>query len=163
MNEADSSVDAVLLLGPLYHLVDRDDRLAALSEARRVLRPGGVLAAAAISRYLAALEVGSNRLLDPEMIRLAGEVIETGTYQPFLGFTTAHCHRAAELRGEIHAAGFSDIQVLGIEGPSWATLDAIGLESFDDHAASAVAIAELLEDDPEAVSMSAHFLAIAGA
>jgi ubiquinone/menaquinone biosynthesis C-methylase UbiE len=47
----DESVDAVLLLGPLYHLTSRDDRLRALREAFRVVRPGGVVAAAAISRF----------------------------------------------------------------------------------------------------------------
>jgi ubiquinone/menaquinone biosynthesis C-methylase UbiE len=35
----DRSADAVLLLGPLYHLTERADRLAALREAHRVLRP----------------------------------------------------------------------------------------------------------------------------
>ena len=35
-------------MGPLYHLTDRDDRIATRSEGARVLRPGGVLAAAAI-------------------------------------------------------------------------------------------------------------------
>ena len=49
--EPDESADAVLLLGPLYHLPARDDRMKALAEAHRVLRPGGFLAAAAISRY----------------------------------------------------------------------------------------------------------------
>ena len=39
--QPDSSADAVLLLGPLYHLVEREERLACLREARRVLRPGG--------------------------------------------------------------------------------------------------------------------------
>jgi len=47
----DDSVEAVLLLGPLYHLTSRDDRLQALREAYRIVRPGGVLAAAAISRF----------------------------------------------------------------------------------------------------------------
>jgi SAM-dependent methyltransferase len=37
---ADASVDAVLLLGPLYHLNQRRDRVAALAEARRIARPG---------------------------------------------------------------------------------------------------------------------------
>ncbi|MBA3367972.1 MAG: class I SAM-dependent methyltransferase, partial [Geodermatophilaceae bacterium] len=45
LSAADASVDAVLLLGPLYHLVDAADRAAALGEAFRVLRPGGVLLA----------------------------------------------------------------------------------------------------------------------
>ena len=34
----DASMDAVLLLGPLYHLSERADRLQALAEARRVCR-----------------------------------------------------------------------------------------------------------------------------
>jgi ubiquinone/menaquinone biosynthesis C-methylase UbiE len=37
------SADAVLLLGPLYHLVEKEDRLACLREAHRVLRPGGLV------------------------------------------------------------------------------------------------------------------------
>src|SRR5690606_6644344 len=53
---ADDSVDAALLLGPLYHLTERSDRVRALAEARRVLRPGGVVAAAAISRYASTLD-----------------------------------------------------------------------------------------------------------
>nr|BFF16852.1 hypothetical protein GCM10025730_03730 [Promicromonospora thailandica] len=47
---ADDSFDAVLLLGPLYHLARREDRLRALREAVRVTRPGGTVAAAAITR-----------------------------------------------------------------------------------------------------------------
>ena len=48
---ADTSVDAVLLLGPLYHLRRRAERLRALGEARRVVRPGGPVFAAVISRW----------------------------------------------------------------------------------------------------------------
>ncbi|MFF0771598.1 class I SAM-dependent methyltransferase [Nonomuraea wenchangensis] len=50
---ADASQDAVLLLGPLYHLPERADRVRALTEARRALRPGGVVAAATINRHAA--------------------------------------------------------------------------------------------------------------
>src|SRR5262249_7294160 len=46
--DADASYDAVVLLGPLYHLTERDDRLRALREARRGPRPRGVGAAAAV-------------------------------------------------------------------------------------------------------------------
>ena len=52
---ADASVDAILLLGPLYHLVEREERLKALREARRVLKPGGLLFGAAISRWASLL------------------------------------------------------------------------------------------------------------
>ena len=44
-----AAVDAVLLLGPLYHLVDADERQACLRETWRVLRPGGIVLAAVIS------------------------------------------------------------------------------------------------------------------
>ena len=51
----ETSVDAVLLFGPLYHLTEPSDRLAALTEAWRVLRPNGVILAAGISRYAGTL------------------------------------------------------------------------------------------------------------
>jgi ubiquinone/menaquinone biosynthesis C-methylase UbiE len=45
----DSSVDVVLLFGPLYHLTDGAERRQALREAIRVVSPGGLVAVAAIS------------------------------------------------------------------------------------------------------------------
>ncbi len=49
----DDSFDAVIMLGPLYHLSSREDRLRALREAARVVRSGGVVLAAGLSRYVA--------------------------------------------------------------------------------------------------------------
>lgn len=54
---AHDSADAVLLFGPLYHLVKRWDRLAVPREARRTLRPGGVLFAASRDRFASAGEI----------------------------------------------------------------------------------------------------------
>lgn len=53
------AADAVLLLGPLYHLTDRQARLCALREAARVTRPGGLVAAAAISRNAPLMDLSS--------------------------------------------------------------------------------------------------------
>jgi ubiquinone/menaquinone biosynthesis C-methylase UbiE len=47
----DDAFDAVLLMGPLYHLLEEEDRLQALVEARRALKPGGFLFTAFITRY----------------------------------------------------------------------------------------------------------------
>ena len=47
----DGSFDAVLVHGPLYHLVKEKDRLKVLSEARRVLREGGVFIGAGVTKY----------------------------------------------------------------------------------------------------------------
>ncbi|HEV7534979.1 MAG TPA: tyrosine-type recombinase/integrase [Acidimicrobiia bacterium] len=57
LQQESGSVDAILLMGPLYHLVERPERLRALAEAKRVLRPGGVLLAAAISRFAELLDL----------------------------------------------------------------------------------------------------------
>jgi S-adenosylmethionine-dependent methyltransferase len=50
---ADGEFDAVLLMGPLYHLLEEFERRQALAEAWRVLKPGGPLFAAFIARYAA--------------------------------------------------------------------------------------------------------------
>ncbi len=42
----DGAYDITLLLGPMYHLYTKEDKLAALREAIRVTRPGGVVFAA---------------------------------------------------------------------------------------------------------------------
>ena len=46
----DREFDAVLLMGPLYHLVLKSDRIQALKEAHTRLRKGGILFSAFLSR-----------------------------------------------------------------------------------------------------------------
>ena len=108
----------VLLLGPLYHLLDRADRLAALTETRRVVRPAGlVVAAAAISRYAGLLDFAALGLLDGQTEPLLREVICTGRHDPRVGFTAAYFHTPEELEGELRTAGFCAVDVFGVEGP----------------------------------------------
>ena len=57
-----ASADTVLLLGPFYHLTERDGRILALGEARRVVRPGNTVLAAAISRFASTID-GPARIL----------------------------------------------------------------------------------------------------
>lgn len=157
----DNSFDTVLLLGPLYHLTESVDRTTALYEAVRVLRPGGVLIAAAISRYLSALETGTNGTLDDTLTTAVGEVITTGDYDGHVGFVRTHWHTADELRAEIEAAGLVDVVTYGIEGPAWPTLDHAGQHSFRSLVTAALHCARLLERDPLLINASAHLLAVA--
>lgn len=48
---ADNSFDAVLVLGPMYHLFEKAEQHRALDEAIRVSKPGGVIMVAFLSVY----------------------------------------------------------------------------------------------------------------
>lgn len=160
---ADGVADAVLLLGPLYHLLDRVDRLQALREARRVARPNAPVLAAAISRHAPAMVFGGEGGLDDASEPLIRDAIETGHHDDRLGFTAAHLHTAEELQAEATDAGFAAVQVLGVEGPMWSTLDAHGIDRIDETLPPAIRCARILERDPAMVAASAHLLAIAHA
>jgi ubiquinone/menaquinone biosynthesis C-methylase UbiE len=125
----DGEADAALLLGPLYHLPDLADRCKAISEAYRVLRPGGVVVAAGISRLSVPLDgikgpptgKPKERLPLKEGLRLVERAVRTGQYANPTDdrnmFTTAYMHRPAELVGEISAGGFAECRYHAVEGP----------------------------------------------
>src|SRR3954451_1097206 len=92
----DEDFDVVLLLGPLYHLTEASDRLAALREAVRVARPGAPVAAAAIGRYAGLLAFGAHAGLDELTEPRVRRTLDTGRHDPQLGFTTAYLHRPEE-------------------------------------------------------------------
>jgi SAM-dependent methyltransferase len=121
---ADQCADILLLLGPLYHLTDASDRVRALGEARRVLRPGGVLFAAAISRYASALDgMARDLFADPRFTAIVERDLSSGQHRNPTDrvdyFTTAYFHRPEDLRAEVESAGFSIEGVCGLEGPGW--------------------------------------------
>lgn len=155
------SVDAVLLLGPLYHLDLRDDRVSVLREARRVTRPGGSIFAAVISRYLSLLELGTAGRLTSDVDSSVTRVLQTGDYDGHVGFVRAHWHTADELREEMLAAGLRNATIFGVEGPAWPALDAVGLAEFDTRSEAALRCARIVEQDPMMIHASAHLLGVA--
>jgi hypothetical protein len=116
-------VDAVLLLGPLYHLPRRADRVQALREARRIARPGGAVFGAVISRWAARLDGMLRARLYAEY-PAAGQVVDeverSGLLEPlgpgsFCGVT----HRPGQVRGEFAAAGLTVADLVCVEGAAY--------------------------------------------
>jgi SAM-dependent methyltransferase len=158
--------DAILLLGPLYHLVDRVDRKVALEEAHRILKPGGLLFAAAISRYASFMDgLSSGFFADERFREIVERDLSSGQHRNPTDsadyFTTAYFHRPDELRAEIDDAHFQGIKVLGVEGPAW------GFAAFNSALADVAQRGILLrmlaeiEDEPSLVGASSHLIALA--
>jgi ubiquinone/menaquinone biosynthesis C-methylase UbiE len=159
--QADDSQDAVLLLGPLYHLSARDDRLQALGEARRVARAGAAVIAAGISRYATLMDIGSDGRLTRAVEPFLHHLHATGQFRgDVVGFTTAYFHLPDELAQDLLDAGVRDVEVYGIEGPAGPTLRALGMDCLDERLEAAVRAARMVERDPALIAASGHLLAV---
>ncbi|MFG3038560.1 class I SAM-dependent methyltransferase [Streptomyces sp. NPDC048330] len=159
------SYDAVLLLGPLYHLPDPADRRVALREAVRVARPGGLVAAAGINRYSPLFEHVTYAHLHRERLNSAvASILETAVHDGKRGFTLAYFHRAEELAGELTDAGLQAASVVGVEGPAWSALKAVEQQSgqvpSEELFQAVLAAARLADPYPELLAASSHLLAV---
>jgi SAM-dependent methyltransferase len=156
--------DAALLLGPLYHLQDRAERVRALAEARRVVRPGGVVAAAAISRFASSFDGVLRGYFDQDGFEEVVEQDLRDGRHDHRGnprwFTTAYFHLPEELPGELADAGLTSEGVLPIEGPFWGIPDLP--EQLEDPRRRdwLLRAIERVESAPSLLGASAHLLAV---
>jgi SAM-dependent methyltransferase len=163
---AAETFDAILLLGPLYHLTSAEDRRQSLAEARRVLRPGGFLAAAAISRFASTYDgLGREFLMEPEFQAIVERDVREGQHRnPSRRedwFTTSYFHRPDELASEVEGGGFVDPAVFAVEGPAgWLG----NLDMWLDQAERRKVLLDVIrrvEREPTLLGASLHLLAIA--
>ncbi|WP_328293144.1 class I SAM-dependent methyltransferase [Kineococcus sp. NBC_00420] len=161
----DGSADAVLLLGPLYHLVEAADRALALREAFRVLRPGGVVVAAAISRWGSALDgVLRGWIADEQFAAVVEEDLRTGRHRNDSRrerwFTTAYFHRPEELAAELSTAGFTVDGPVAVEGLAGLADAHLG-ELLDDPVSRErlLGLVRATEREPALLGVAGHLLA----
>jgi SAM-dependent methyltransferase len=162
---ADGSFDAVLLLGPLYHLTERADRLRAWAEARRAVRPGGLIFGAAISRFASLFDgLARGYLFDPAFREIAERDLRDGQHRNAAErehwFTTAYFHHPDGLRDEAVEAGVEIVELVGVEGLAgwlpqlherWASAE--GREAI-------LFAARSVESEPSLLGLSGHLIAV---
>lgn len=161
----DGSFDIALLFGPLYHLVNKEERIKSLLEAKRVLKQGGVLLCAAISRYATMIDGYFKDIIkDSTFEKMVRNDLNNGQHRnntsSFNYFTTAYLHHPEELKEEIKNAGFEFDRVLPIEGFGCA------LPNFDEkwkdekYKNSLLEILEIIENDSSITGITAHLMGI---
>src|SRR5215207_1447783 len=164
LHHPDETYDVLLLMGPLYHLVHPAGRAGPLAEARRVLRPGGLPVASAISRFAALLDllVRLDRLHEPGVFARIEEAVRAGDFRGHNeGFTTAFLHLPSQLRDEITAAGRPRSAASKVPRALVGNFD----ERLADSARREAMLraARLVEAEPELLDAANHLLAFAHA
>ena len=171
INLPDKSADVVLLMGPLYHLRNREDRLQSLREAFRVLKKGGLMVAAGISKFssmtwgLSVYGEKNDFIDDPVFFNMikgemtTGDHIRPKEYPKFIAeafFTTSE-----EMKSEIAEAGFAVEKAIAVEGCIWFTPHLA--DKWEDEASRErlLEIVRITETEPEMMGMSPHFLVVA--
>lgn len=116
----DGSCDAVLLMGPLIHLLKEQEREKALRETRRVLRQGGVIFASFICRYAPLRYVAQ---CDPARILKYRDRYEDLLSLGILkavpnttAFTDAHFAHPSEIKPFMEKGSFETLNLVGCEG-----------------------------------------------
>jgi ubiquinone/menaquinone biosynthesis C-methylase UbiE len=162
LRDPDSTYDVALLLGPLYHLQAVAERLKALREARRVVREGGIVVAAFISRGAVALDGYVKGWIDkPGTIEIIGKQLREGFVRTGRsGFgEISYFHLPSEASAELKTSGLETLAIYGVEGPGWVA------PNFDQRWQQPgtrqvmLESARICEDDPELQVLSAHLLA----
>jgi len=157
----DASCDAVLMLGPLYHLTRVEDRLQAVSEATRVLKLGGLLLAAGINRFTYLRDLfreAAQLVLEPADFH--AQYLRDGVLNPGVAPPIGHAHLTT--RAEFHdlfAHQFEEIKLVAVE--SFAGPWQARFRKFPPGVAEAwLELIEQTAETPEAFGLTDHLLYI---
>jgi SAM-dependent methyltransferase len=165
LNRPNESTDIILFFGPLYHLIDKDNRLKALKKAYSLLKPGGLIFSAGISKY-ASLFDGFHRkfVLDKEFLDILDRDLQTGIHLNKSGkkeyFTSSYFHHPDELKEEHEESGFTSIETITIEGPISLLHNYNEYFNSEDTTKLFLNFARKIEKEPSLSGASGHIMVI---
>ena len=159
----DHSADLVILHGPLYHLQELSDRIAALKEARRVLKTGGTILGFAINKAastLAALQSGM--IHNAQIFEMCKQELQNGEHHApseFPGILAqAFFHSPSSLINEFKQAGLNPVDLLAVEGMVWMDQKYFESWSSPDKKQRLLELLKLTEADQELLCFSPHMM-----
>ena len=161
----DEIADAVLLLGPLYHLVESEDRKRCLSEAYRVLKTGGHLFAVGISRFASTIDgLDSGYFLDPLFRKIMQDDLETGqhrnpTEHPAY-FMDTFFHHPDELKAEVAGSRFKIAGLFAVEGISYLMKDLEKNWNIEGYREFLLEIIGKIEEEASLIGASPHIMCV---
>jgi 2-polyprenyl-3-methyl-5-hydroxy-6-metoxy-1,4-benzoquinol methylase len=165
LSYASESSDVVLLLGPLYHLTEKEDRIKSLKEAYRVLKPGGILFAAAISRYASMIDgLRKEYCFEKYYLEMLDETFKTGkniSKGKRDHFTTAYFHKPDELKEELEESGFKLLHILAIEGVAWTLPNLDKYLADNTNKKNLLELIQKTESEPSLLGYSPHLMVVA--
>jgi ubiquinone/menaquinone biosynthesis C-methylase UbiE len=162
----DAIADAILLLGPMYHITEYDERGFAMHEAHRVLKPGGHAFVAGISRFASAIDgLRKGYVEDPRYREMMARDISEGQHRnPYEDkweyFATSYMHHPNDLRREMAITGLLHQATIAVEGPAW-ILDNLS-DYLDDPEKTPLLLStlKLIETDPGLLGATNHILCV---
>jgi SAM-dependent methyltransferase len=156
--------DTVLSLGPFYHLTDAADRDWAAAEARRVLRPHGLLFAAVMPRYMRLAATVLERGASAFETGAARRLLQDGVYHDDRPgrFTGGYFFRPEDVTPFFERHGFAVRRLMASQGfLGWIQADAAALAERDPEAYERLLdVAYVTAADPSLLGMAGHLLFI---
>ena len=168
----DKSADAVLLMGPLYHIMDYTERINAVKECHRLLKSDGILFSAALTPYSVLLDKltvyspnGESYLENPDFLAMVERELKDGCHinpnkEVYAGLGSSHLHTAKALKAELSAGGFFDSVVHGTMGGAWLANNIDELWKNEKSRNTLMNTVRLIDTHEEIIGLSCHLLAV---
>lgn len=155
--------DLIILHGPLYHLQKKEDRDAAIREAKRVLKSDGIILGFAIN-YTASTLVGllNGLVHKPSFFEMCREELITGIHNPPNDFpwllAEAYYHKPEQLKNEFANQELIYLNTYAVEGMAWLDSEYFANMLNDKKRETLLDLIKVTENDSYLLPFSPHMM-----